>query len=165
MPTKIQRVPRGVLELLSAQSGQTPTELADQVRGSLEMLQYYGLQQLQTVRFANAVATLNQTVPVTPSDRFWTVVFQASCRIVKTATQTALVGSVACQRQLGLDISNMISGEMPPYGAGAVGVDVLSYVPPYPMICPPGAIWIARTLVCDDATADVQIHVEYGLLG
>lgn len=164
MPDPIQRVARGWLEILSSQGGRTPTSASDVVQGFLDLLQMYGLQQLQTLETNDPAAAENVSVVVTPSARTWSVLFQAQCRIVKTATMTACRASIAMQRTT--LITDLRSEELGPFGATETGSALVTFWAPYPILMPPGTQIVARTTILGtDATADTTCRCEFGLLG
>src|SRR5437868_7486753 len=97
MPDRIQRVPNGLLNLLSLQGGRTPELVADQVVGELELLQFYGLTQL-TTQSSSANPAEGTSVALTLSSTAWTILFGASAEFTATGTLTALAGEVRLTR-------------------------------------------------------------------
>lgn len=166
MPFKIQRVPRGLLELLSISGGGNPTELEDRVRASLELMQFYGLQQRQTLLANNAAAAENTLVSVTPSATNWTLLFAAASTVTVTATMTALHHHVVTQRGGSTEIQiPLATREIVIVGATVTGACHCPWTPPYPWLLPPGAIVSAlATIIGTDATASVSVRAEFGVL-
>lgn len=165
MAFRIQRVPRGLNELLSIFGGQTPVEMENSVRATLELLQMYGLSQLQSLGTNNAATAEGVAVSVQPSATQWTVLFTASTSIVKTATMTALTGTIAMRRTGNAD-SLLRSEQLGPFGATETGVVAVAHVCPYPMLLPPGTLIIGRAnIIGTDATANVTTFAEFGVVG
>lgn len=161
---KIQRVPKGLLELLSLAGGQTPFLLDGIVRGQLDLLQFYGQTQLQTVTANNAAAAeaVQVIAQLGPS---WTVLFSLQATIVKTATMTALRGAVALNRQAGL-LMQIRQEELGPFGATETGIVSVCQFFPYPLLCPPNSEVIASCpIIGTDANANVSVRAEFGVLG
>jgi hypothetical protein len=94
VPFKIQRVPRGLQNLLSTSGGNTPVDLEDRVQASLDLLQFYGATQLNSA-FDSAVIveggsvsmTLNTTPASVPTP--WVLLYALWATVLKTATMTA----------------------------------------------------------------------------
>jgi hypothetical protein len=164
---KIQRVPRGLGDVLSIFGGQTPTDLSEQVGGVLELLQFYGLQQRQLLTNNNAALVEGGQVTIFLPN-FWCVLFMANMAVIKTATMTALRGGVFLSRAGGAAQPGAcyLSEEMGPFGATETGQASLAFVPPYPMLMPPGSTVTAIPLIIGtDANANVFVGCEIGLLG
>lgn len=165
MPFRIQRVPRGLNDLLNIFGGTTPTELEDRVQSSLELLQLYGLTQLQTASASDAALAEGGTVSLTMSATRWTVLFAAQVGITKTATMTALRGSILLNRSLGVAIQ-LKQEECGPFGATESGFIAVAHWCPYPVLCPPGSIVQGSLAILGtDATANVSVRAEFGVLG
>jgi len=161
-PSDIQRFPRGLLNVIGNFGGVTPISLSDQVAGVLELVQCYGLSQLTSLRVNDAA--LAEGVPLFNllSNTSWTVLFGASLIATKTATQTALRGSLSLSR-IGLsgDAIVVAAEELGPFGATETGVGCVSWFPPYPILCPPGSNVFGRLDVLGtDAVAYFQQHAR-----
>lgn len=164
-PFTIQRIPRALLNVIGNYGGQTPPELAQQVIGSLELLQMYGLTQLQSQTASNGAVAEGAGVSVTPSTRDWTVLFGAAGTVQKTATLTALWGFLAVNRAGGGSIP-LDSREMGPFGATETGFATIGKYLPYPMLLPPNSVVSMNVpIIGTDATASVILTVEFGILG
>jgi hypothetical protein len=166
VPFKIQRVPTGLLELLSISGGGTPIDLEERVRGGLDFLQLYGASQLQS-GFANnaALAEGGNGVVLTLNATRWTVLFAAGAAVQKTATATALRASINLNRrtQFGTVIA---SEELGPFGATETGTCTFGALLPYPLVCPPGTtIAVILNVLGTDATANVSAFAEFGVIG
>lgn len=171
MSEKIQRVPRGLLELLSIHGGLSTKMLRDDVGGVLEQLQFYGLMQRQTLEVQNAALTeANQVglvtgpAAVSAATRSWAVLFGASVHVLKTATQTALDVSLSITRGGGaaLFVANKV---FTPFGAGETGTSSFGWFAPYPLLMPP--TWDVNALLgilAGDANANVTLRAEVGVL-
>ena len=163
MPEKIQRVPRGLNDLLALSGGQTPQLLADEVRPTLDLLQLYGLTQAQTLIATNAAAAEGATVGILLSATQWTVLFAICATVAKTATMTALEIGATLQRQ-GVQIP-IVSRAGGPFGATETGAVHAPFFLPYPTLCPPGTVVGAvATIIGTDATASVTVRAEVGFL-
>jgi len=162
---KIQRVPKGLLELLSLAGGQTPFLLDGIVHGQLELLQYYGLTQLQSVFVNNGAVAEGGTVQLNLPTA-WCVLFGAELVVAKTATCTDLRGGIRLNRGTGLSLTLREEPMMPFFVQAAVGTLTLGYVCPYPLLCPPGSIVIGQIALLEvDATCNATIAAEFGVLG
>jgi hypothetical protein len=167
MPFRIQRVPQGLNDLLSIFGGQTPIELEDRVRGSLELIQYYGLQQQQEIGVANGALAEGGTISATSNDtsvrsRF-AVLFAASASLAKTATMTAARMRIIVAR-CGANGVTRAEKELGPFGATETGSTVVTYEPPYPLILrPPWDVSCFLAILGTDATASCSIRCEIGL--
>ena len=163
---KIQRVPRGLNELLSIVGGQTPIELEQRTRLTLESIQLYGAQQLQS-GFANnaALAEGGNGVVLTLSATNWTVLFNAGAAIVKTATATALRASINLNRRV--QFGTVIAAEeLGPFGATETGTCSFGVQLPYPLLCPPGTtVAVIVNVLGTDATANASVFAEFGVIG
>lgn len=165
MSEKIQRVPRGLGEVLSTFGGVTPQSIEDAVRGVLELLQFYGLTQLQSAFATNAAAAEGTAVTVTPSASAWTILFGVTGVIGKTATMTALRGELSMNRRTQFG-SFLFSDELGPFGATETGNATFGWRAPYPLLLPPGStISCTPTIIGTDATAVVSVFAEFGTLG
>lgn len=170
MPFKIQRVPRGLDQLLSTFGGQTPIQLADDVRAIIDLLQFYGLTQRSHA--AGAVAgvgssLINPQVTITPSLTNWSILFTAMAGIQPIAAATTWVGFGPILARAG---TPGVSGfsilkayeAAPPVGANAFA----EFVAPYPMLLPPGTqVGCLMWSTLGAGAQNVTISAEFGLLG
>jgi hypothetical protein len=167
MALKIQRVPRGLGDLLSVFGGQTPQALADEVRGIVELLQFYGLSQRRVVSAQNAAAAENGGAVLTFPR--WSMLFSYSGTMVKTATMTAARIGILLNRGGNTSSSEATlidSQELGPFGATETGAAACAALCPYPLICPPGTTLTALAqIIGTDATANVIASAEIGELG
>lgn len=164
IPFAIQRYPLGIGPLLNISSGASPAYINQEVQGSLELLQLYGLTQLTTGFANNAAAAEGAAVPLVLSADRWTVLFAAQASIVKTATATALWGDVTINRRTQFGVL-LFGGNLGPFGATESGtVSVGGYLQ-YPLVCPPGTtISATARVIGTDATANVSVFAEFGTL-
>lgn len=167
MPFRIQRVARGLGDLLSTFGGQTPTELEDRIRGTLDLTQLYGQQQRSVVALGNAALPEGTTISVLPSEKNWIVLFAMSLTVIKTATVTALSGTVGIR--LNSDVFQEMSlrdEALGPFGATETGTRSVVHVCPYPMLLPPNTLLVGRLpIIGTDATANVVLSGLVGILG
>jgi hypothetical protein len=169
VPFKIQRVPRGLQNLLSTSGGNTPVDLEDRVQASLDLLQFYGATQLNSA-FDSAVIveggsvsmTLNTTPASVPTP--WVLLYALWATVLKTATMTA--GAAAIELNRGTTHNMLVAAkEVGPFGATESGNIVFGGLLPYPLLCPPGSV--ARTrlnILGTDANATCSIFAEFGVL-
>lgn len=160
----IQRVPRGLSDVLNIFGGETPKKLADAVIGNLDLLQFYGLSQRSVLETTTAAQTEGTSAgPTLPQN--WCVLFGATMAVTKTATMTALRFSLAVRRpQTFVFVSE--SGDGGPFGATETGVVRCCFVPPTPWLLPPGSQVVgALDILGTDATAATVVTVELGILG
>ena len=164
MPEKIQRLPSGLIELLSISGGQTPRELEDRIGGVLELLQFYGLTQRQTL---SLTAAANEGVlnTITPAPTSWAVLFAAHANFTKTATLTALRGEVYLNRTAGANVL-LFSSELGPFGATETGTAAIGGYLHYPLLLPPGStVSSMAPVIGTDANNNQSVTAEFGILG
>lgn len=166
MPFKIQRVPRGLNDLLSIFGGATPQELEERVRGTIDLLQFYGLTQLQTTIGTNAAAAEGAgTSPALPP-RNWFLLFGVSANVVKTATVTALRADIALNRACDQALLLFTSGDLGPFGATETGTCSFGGRLDTPLLCPPGTtIACLMRIIGTDATAQITGFAEFAIVG
>jgi len=168
VPFKIQRVPQGLNNLLSIFGGQTPVDLEDRIRGTIELLQFYGLQQKRHVSGTNAAVAEGSSVALGPPDNEvqtkWCILFAATGTWQKTATMTALRASVAIARQ-SANFQSYAESELGPFGATETGAAGVVFIPPYPfLLIPPWSIQTPLKILGTDATANGTLQCEIGVL-
>lgn len=166
MPFKIQRVPRGLNDLLSISGGQTPIELEERVRSVLDILQLYGQSQLQTGFVNNAASAEAAVTNLTLHATSWTVLFSVNCALVKTATLTALAGRISMNRRTEFGSLLFAENNLGPFGATETGTINFGGMLPYPVLCPPGTtVGAVPAIVGTDATVNISVFAEFGVLG
>lgn len=166
----VQRVPLGLLDLLSLKDvGKLPREVSGFVQPTLDLLQFYGLTQLQHFSNNNAALAEGSTVTAIPSGtdpdprNRWALLFAACGIFVKTATATALRGSVVVAR-LNANTIPVASAELGPFGATETGACDLPFVPSYPLIlAPPWDVRVALKILGTDANANVTATAQIGV--
>lgn len=166
MPFKIQRVPRGLNNLLSISGGETPTALEDRVQASLDLLQFYGLTQLQTAtQTAPAQVEAAATASAILNATSWCVLYSVWGVVVKTATMTACRVTLELNRGA-LHSAALFAAELGPFGATETGNAVCGGLLPYPLLCPPGSFTQLRlNILGTDPNANCTIFAEFGVLG
>lgn len=164
MPLPIQRVPRGLSDVLSIFGGQTPQSLSDQIIGQLDLLQFYALQQRTALSAVNAAAAEGTGVTVALPAQ-WCLLLSAVVTVVKTATVTALRAELAVNR--GSPNGGVYRSEaLGPFGATETGNASVPFVPPAPLLCPPNTTIVGvASIIGTDATASVTVVAEFGVLG
>lgn len=162
----IQRAPRGLYELLSLKGQDSlPTGLEMSVRPTIDILQLYGLQQVQIFNASNAALAEGGSVSVTLAGLTYGVLFGVVGNVIKTGTMTA------CELMLSVNRNNTLSlavaqREFSPFGATETGNAVVTWQPPYPWILvPPWNIACTLNILGTDATANVGVTAEIGILG
>jgi len=169
VPFKIQRVPQGLLNLLSIFGGGTPVELEDRVRSTIDLTQFYALQQRRVLLNTDPALAENGSVVVAantdPLTRSWAVLFGASMGVIKTATMTAARVSVEMARGGQANSISLASGELSPFGATETGAAGVSFWAPYPiLLVPPWSIFGRLQILGTDATANCTCVCEIGIL-
>lgn len=166
MPFKIQRVPRGLGNMLSSFGGLTPAELEDRIRGTVDLTQFYGNQQRQVLSAANAGFAASLTVPaaaVTPSASSWSILFAAMGTITPVAAATTHVGFGIGLVRPGADTIMLEARDLVPVVASNL---VLSFLASYPFLIPPGAsVGLMLYSTLGSATQTGGITVDFGVLG
>jgi hypothetical protein len=161
---KIQRVPRGLNDLLSISGGNTPVDLQNEVRPVIDLLQFYGLNQITTLAQTQAALAEGGVVEiVVPSNQYW-LLYAAHTSIVKTATMTALSASIQIGATPNFGVYD--TRALGPFGATETGTARSCYPCPVPKLLLPG--WSVRCgldILGTDATANVSIVVHVGVLG
>lgn len=165
MPQLIQRVPLGLGNALNTFGGLHPTTVADHVQSTLDLLQFYGLNQLQ-VKFANNAAIAPATpfdLDLTPSDR-WGVLFGLSCDLTMTATITKVQSLVGYIRGANASLIGQRFYESVSHGLNQLHANY--WQPPGgALVIPPGSKLRALFYFATDATANVGVSAEVGIFG
>jgi len=171
VPFRIQRVPQGLNNLLSIFGGGTPIELEDRIRGQLDLLQFYGLQQQRVTFDTGAIAetaTVNCIAAAAERAELgakWAVLFGASMGGVKTATMTAFRVSIEMIRRGNTSSITLASGELGPFGATETGAAGVEYFSPQPiLLAPPWSVFGRLQILGTDATATCTCVAEIGIL-
>lgn len=156
----IQRVARGLLNVLGNYGGQTPPELADKIQGTIDTLQFFGQQQ-QTALFAtNAAAASGSGLTIAvPSNQYW---------LLASLTARAIEQAAMTQLRLTLKVSPNFQivayGEKNAAFAGGATYAV-PWVAPYLYILPPGASLDAEIAFAGVANANWTLQAAVGVLG
>lgn len=164
MAFTIQRVPRGLADVLTIFGGETPRDLAPEVRGSLELLQLYGSTQLQVASAANAALAQNGNIDiVVPATQHW-VVFQMAALVANTATMTGLELALALGPSAALSVAVQTMEKTAGFAAGAS--IRIAWAAPYPRVLFPGAVLrFQLSRLGTDATANCLLSAQVGVLG
>jgi hypothetical protein len=166
MAQSIQRVARGLAELMNIFGGRAPQMLLDELRGVIEATQFYGLAQVQSPTAANAALTEGSAVTITvPDNQSW-LLYGMHAVIVKTGTMTALRGSLNIGLA-GAQFAVSVKGEeCGPFGATETGLITIAYDCPYPKVLPPRSILqFSLQILGTDANANCGITASVGVLG
>lgn len=165
MALTIQRVPRGIAELLSIFGGRAPTELAQLVNGCIDLTQFYGLTQWQIRANSNPALAEGSTIALNVPPEEWWVVYSVTGLIAKTATMTALSTSLLIGPDPG-SLSAVASKDDTTFGATLAGASRIVWYAPYPRLVPPGSrISFALDILGTDATANCSLTASLGVLG
>jgi hypothetical protein len=157
----IQRVPQGVLDLLSMKGIENlPKDFSTTLIPIVDLLQFYGNQQRQLLSASgNPASGGSLTTPITTQ---WTVLFGGSVQATNTATMTFL--SVALfaagpNATIGLAAKEKIA-------AATTGQFRLNWLADYPMVFPPGTTYFAQVDTLGvDATVALFTSFSIGILG
>lgn len=164
MPLKIQRVPRGLGEMLSTFGGQTPAELEDRARGVVDLTQFYGMMQrsVQTSGFVAAAASLT-TMQAFIAVNSWALLFAASAAISPVNAGTTQLGyGIAIQRPGGPAQLIQSQNSVPVVGSNVAESMIL----PYPLLLPPGsAVGVLLFSTLGVGTQTGGITADLGILG
>lgn len=162
MPDQIQRAPSGLLDVLNLQGGRTPQLLLDEVRATIDTLQFYAntAPVVQVVQNAALTSGNQITVGVPQFPRQWWLVRGVSAQVQKTATMTRC--RISCFVR-----SVCVAVEDLSFSTATVGlVSMAPWTAPYPMILQQGdSVVVALELLGTDANADVRARVAYGMIG
>jgi hypothetical protein len=168
MALRIQRVPRGLNDLLSIFGGETPTDLAPQVYGMVDLLQFYALSQ--DVHFSSNDPALAEggTVTNTISNTNWVVLLDLNATVVKTGTMTACwLNMFARKNALASFEYSLENGSMGPFGATETGAVTLTWkqTPSFRLLPPGTQLGVRLTVLGTDATANVTLGQHVAILG
>jgi hypothetical protein len=139
-PWSIQRVAQGLLTVLNIRGGRTPDELEGKVRGILNLLQFYGLQQQQVLTAGSAAVAASANVPqATITLANWAMLYCAQAAELPQAgrTQSGLGVSIARPGQRACIYAPI---NLAPYAAGTITILSTAFHPSEPMILPPGTV-------------------------
>jgi hypothetical protein len=163
VPFRIQRVARGLGDVLSIFGGQAPSELEDRVRATLDLLQFYGLTQRQ--QFSNSGVTAEGANLSIVLPNSWCVLFAASVSCATTAALTIAGIGVSIQRGTG-NAQQPVSYSLYNITVGAGGALLDTFVPPYPLLLPPGSVisGIPHQLI-GEGNVTLQVQCDVGVLG
>lgn len=157
---QIQRLPRGLANVIGSYGGLLPKVFEDSVHGSLEMLQFFGLQQLQNQFVQNAAVASGADVSLTvPANQYW-LLYHCFSRLVEQAAMTFADQMIFMDP--GTSVVASIFGN-PGFTAGRI--DRLPFVPPYPMLLLPGNRIGTACTFAGVATADLSFSAVVGVLG
>jgi len=166
VPFQIQRLPRGLGDMLSSFGGVTPAELEDRIRGVVDLVQFYGNQQRVALSAANAGFGTSLTVAaaaVTPSARSWSILFAAMGTITPVNAGTTHIGIGIGLLRPGFDTIMLEARDLVP----VVGSNlVVAYSSPFPLLLPPGSsvgLMLYSTLGAGTQTGGIT--VDFGVLG
>lgn len=164
MAEQIQRQPGGLAELLLTFGGVTPREIAPEVKGVLELLQFYGLGTRRIITASGAPVEGGALTVATPAN--WSVLFAAETNFTKTATLTALSVSLMVSRFPNISEAICVAAaEYTAFGATATGGTRLPFVPPYAWLLPPLTnIFAVPDIIGTDATLTMGVRAEIGVL-
>lgn len=164
MTLKVQRVPRGLSDLLTIFGGEHPSGLVPELRGVIDVIQFYGLNNLTTLATSNAALAEGGNVQLTVPDRQFWLLYALHATIVKTATMTALRADL--QIGQGSNFGVYAAEELGPFGATETGDVRFSYVPATPrVLLPQMALRASLEILGTDATANVSVVAHVGILG
>lgn len=169
MPGLIQRVPPGLANVLGVYGAEQPNRLLDEVRATMDLLQFYALNQRQYRSSTDAAMAEGGSVGLTLSpaqSNQWALLIGLDFGVLKTATMTALSTSLLMGRPGTATLITVAANEFQRFGATETGYARVVYRPDTPVICPPGStIFGAIDILGTDATCNGTITAEWGLLG
>lgn len=163
----IQRIPLGLQNVLNLFGGNTPQRLSEQVFGTLDLLQSYGLSQrtpLSVTNGALAPATAQDLV-LTPNSS-WGVLFSIGASIPSAAALTQVAFGFSLQRGA-TGIFSPLYVDRSPYAAYPAAQVVRSaFFLPYPLLLPPSTTLRGfLDLLVGVANSAYTLSAEIGLFG
>ena len=94
MPNKIQRYAAGLLNLTGITGGRAPDQLADEIRPTLDLTEYYAVRNLASTREIGTVNALGSVVDVdVPTGQIWRVLCVDTRITGTTAGQVISIGT------------------------------------------------------------------------
>lgn len=160
MPLKIQRIPRGLADVLSVFGQAQPAELEDRVRSTMDLLQFYANTQRQLRQASNPTMAEGAVVSVTvPAGQYW-LLLGADAIVAKTTTMTALAFNVTVAG-IGASFFEAVT-----FGATHGGLMHCPYYPDAPRLLLPGdSVSCGLDVLGTDATASCGINCLFGVMG
>lgn len=161
----IQRVPLGLQPLLGLFGSGTLPSIEPNAKGTLELLQFYGLNQRKVAAVATAVATgVAVTIPNTEiSASSWFVLYSLGANFVINALDSAVSLFTNINRG-GIGIHHDAVGPIV-FAAGPTN-RLLTPRPwlAYPLICPPGTLLSAIGEWNGAGNRTITVSAEVGIL-
>lgn len=168
--TPIQRFPGGLLELLASKTlGENPRELGAVVNPSIDVLQCYGLSNVEHVSVAGTIAE-NAGVSITVPPTEWWLLYAMDGRAGISATQTGVQIGIGMSKALTVGAITRLAGghfANSDFGAGTGGSDVslAFFAPGIPWLLPPETtLWLILEVLGTDATCDVDLTARVARL-
>lgn len=162
----IQRVPRGLLELIGAFGGVNPRLMTDEVRPVISLEQFFARMQLQVTSTTNAALAEGGQIVHTAST--WQLLIAAEVRLTTTATMNGWETSIRFGTNVTGNSVALASRANNPFTAG-IPAGVISscvFVPDTPFVLAPGNLILGTLDVLGtDATAAVDLRIAFGSLG
>lgn len=163
------------MQVLSIYGGHAPNELEERVRATIDLLQFYGLQQRRVVLATNAALAsggsidLRSTVANVPATETWALLFGGSAGVLKVAATTDVALNLQMTRG---GLSNSItlatgsSAQLGNYGAAALGSATVNFWADTPvLLAPPWNMHAQLVNLAGVANASVSVIAEIGVLG
>jgi hypothetical protein len=162
MTFKIQRVARGLGNLLNTFGGQTPAELEDKVRSCIDTLQFYGLQQYQRRTDTNGTLAEAGLLTITvPANEHW-ILFDVGATIAMPAAITELQYSIhigAAGQTVPIFQERYTVSAANAFFAGGLML-------PYPrVLLPTWTVILGLNSLVGAANANVSLFASVGILG
>ena len=159
-----------MLELLSAKtSGFTLEHINSELRLTLDMLQLFGLgQPIETINEVDAtMAEADQVIITVPSTEWW-LLYAAGSHYVRSATQTGIVMSLGIATgtpSVSVPVATGPKESVAPGVAAGVDCVAIAWMPPYPMLLPPGTQLVFQLdILGTDADVSVACRARIGRL-
>lgn len=166
----VQRIPGGLLELLSAKtSGFTFAGMSRELQLSLDTLQLFGLgQPIETINEVDAtMAEADQIIITVPATEWW-LLYAAGSHYVRSATQTGVIMSLGIATGTPAVSVPVAAGPKESVAPGvAAGADcvAITWMPPYPFMLPPGSQLVFQLdILGTDATVSVACRARIARL-
>lgn len=160
---RLQKAPRGLLGSLDLKTdGVNPTGFADDIRGSFDVADYYGLPNLQPIVVTGTLTNLGDTISITvPANEVWRV-HTLGLRITLTAGD-AFGGFLAWRTTSGTVVNpfesnpgSIFSGAVAVTGNVAIATRFAR-----PLLCPPGMALLAYCSCAIGAGRSASLNAMY----
>lgn len=163
----IQRVPAGLQNVLNLFGPGTPPRLAQELAGTFDLLQFYGLNQRQVLAVSNGAlaAATAQDLVLTPGTQ-WGLLYSIGASIPSAAALTQVAFGFSLQRGSSGVFAPLYVDRSPYAVYPAAQVVRSAYMLPYPLLLPPlTTLRGFLDLLVGVANSAYTLSAEVGLFG